>query len=227
MTLARRVTAEALGTFGLVFFVCASVVVGALPNTGVGLMTVALTQALALAVLVTMFINISGAHFNPAVTVGFLVARRIGPGDALLYLTAQLGGAVAAAWVVDALFPFSAVSTSLLGTPMIQNGLNLTGAILIEAVLTFFLMLAIYGTAVAPTAPKVGGFGIGLALFFLVVVGGPLTGAALNPARALGPALVSGTWLGHVVYWIGPMAGAVVAAVVWERLLLERTPAAA
>ena len=227
MPLSRRILAEAIGTFGLVFFCAGGIVVGALPNTGIGLMGVALTQALALGVLVTAFMNISGAHFNPAVTLGFLVGGRIRPGHAAGYITVQLVAAVAAAWVVTALVPGNAVMASGLGTPMIQHGVTLGQAIAIEAVLTFFLMSAYYGTAVAPTAPAVGGFGIGLVLFFGLMVGGPLTGAAMNPARAFGPAAVSGNWLGHVVYWIGPMVGAVVAALVWERGLIERkTPGA-
>lgn len=222
MPLSRRILAEAIGTFGLVFFCAGGIVVGALPNTGIGLMGVALTQALALGVLVTAFMNISGAHFNPAVTLGFLVGGRIRPGPAAGYITVQLVAAVAAAWLVTALLPGSAVMATALGTPMIQNGMTLWQAIAIEAVLTFFLMSAFYGTVVAPTAPAVGGFGIGLVMFFGIMVGGPLTGAAVNPARALGPALISGNWIGHVVYWIGPLVGAVVAAVVWERGLMDR-----
>lgn len=222
MPLSRRILAEALGTFGLVFFCCGVIVAGALPNTGIGLMSVALAQALALGVLVTCFMNISGAHFNPAVTLAFLVVGRIRPGPAGGYLVAQLVGAVAGAWLVNALMPAPAVQVAGLGTPMLQNGIALGMAVGFEVVLTFFLMLAIYGTAVAPTAPAVGGFGIGLVLFFDIMVGGPLTGAAMNPARAFGPALVSGNWIGHVVYWIGPIVGAVLAALLWERGLMDR-----
>lgn len=222
MPLSRRILAEAIGTLGLVFFCCGVIVAGALPNTGIGLMSVALAQALALGVLVTCFMNISGAHFNPAVTLGFLVVGRIKPGPAGAYILAQLIGAIAGAWLVDALMPGPVVQVAGLGTPMLQNGIALGTAVGLEAVLTFFLMSAFYGTVVAPTAPAVGGFGIGLVLFFDIMVGGPLTGAAMNPARALGPALVSGNWIGHVVYWIGPIIGAVVAALVWERGLMER-----
>jgi len=224
MPLSRRILAEAIGTFGLVFFCAGGIVAGALPNTGIGLMGVALTQALALGVLVTAFMNISGAHFNPAVTLGFLVGGRIRPGPAAAYITVQLVAAVAAAWLVTALLPGNAVMAAALGTPMIQNGITLGQAIAIEAVLTFFLVSAYYGTAVAPTAPAVGGFGIGLVLFVAIMIGGPLTGASINPARAFGPAAVSGNWLGHMAYWIGPMVGAVAAALVWERGLMERTP---
>ena len=85
-------------------------------------------------------------------------------------------------------------------------------------------MSAVFGTAVSPDAPRVGGFGIGLVLLFDILVGGPLTGAAMNPARAFGPALVSGEWLGHVVYWVGPIAGAILAALLWEYVLLPKVP---
>ena len=84
---------------------------------------------------------------------------------------------------------------------------------------------AVFGTAVSPDAPRVAGFGIGLVLLFDILVGGPLTGAAMNPARAFGPALVSGQWLGHVVYWVGPIAGAILAALLWQYVLLPKTPA--
>jgi glycerol uptake facilitator-like aquaporin len=88
--------------------------------------------------------------------------------------------------------------------------------------MAFFLVSAVFGTCVNPAAPKVGGFGIGLALYFDILVGGPLTGAAVNPARAFGPALVSGQWVGHAVYWVGPIVGGVLAALFWEYVLLPR-----
>ncbi|MGI8819080.1 MAG: aquaporin, partial [Gemmatimonadales bacterium] len=97
-------------------------------------------------------------------------------------------------------------------------------AIGIEVVLTFFLVSAVFGTAVSPDAPRIAGFGIGLVLLFDILVGGPLTGAAMNPARAFGPALVSGQWLGQGVYWIGPIVGAILAALVWQYVLLPKTP---
>ena len=95
-------------------------------------------------------------------------------------------------------------------------------AIGIEAILTFFLVSAVFGTAVSSQAPKVGGFGIGLVLLFDILVGGPLTGAAMNPARALGPALVAGEWVGQAVFWVGPLLGGAVAALVWGKVLLPK-----
>jgi len=83
----------------------------------------------------------------------------------------------------------------------------------------------VFGTCVHPEAPRVGGFGIGLVLVFDIIVGGPLTGAAMNPARAFGPALVSGQWVGQIVYWIGPLVGGILAGLLWEYVLLPRAQA--
>ena len=224
-SLARRLTAEALGTFGLVFIGAAVVVVnGGFPNSGIGLLGIALAHAVVLSVMVTATMTISGGHLNPAVTAGLLVARRIDAGSAAAYIVAQLVAAVIAAVLVKLLLPPHAVRAALLGVPVIASSVSLGQAIGIELVLTFFLVSAVFGTAVSPDAPRVGGFGIGLVLLFDILVGGPLTSAAMNPARAFGPALVAGTWVGQLVYWIGPIVGGILAALLWEYVLLPRTP---
>lgn len=227
MDLTRRAIAEALGTFGLAFIGCGVVVASALPDSGIGLLEIAIAHAVVLSIMVSATMNISGAHINPAVTVGLLVARRITPRDAGVYVVAQLAGALLGAWLVQAFMPATAATATSLGTPALQNGVTLTSGIAIEAVMTFFLMSAIYGTAVAPTAPAVGGFGIGLTLLFLILFGGPLTGAAMNPARAFGPAVVTGNYLGQAVYWLGPVIGAVAAALLWESMLIKKPAPAA
>jgi MIP family channel proteins len=220
-SLARRLVAEALGTFGLVFVGAAVVVVnGGFPNSGIGLIGIALAHALVLSVMITATMTISGGHLNPAVTIGLLVARRIAPGAALAYIVAQLAAACVAALLVKLLLPPEAVRNALLGVPVIANSISFNQAIGLEAILTFFLVSAVFGTAVSLDAPRVGGFGIGLVLLFDILVGGPLTGAAMNPARAFGPALVAGEWVGHLVYWIGPILGGVLAALLWEYFLL-------
>jgi MIP family channel proteins len=224
-SLARRLVAEALGTFGLVFVGAAVVVVnGGFPNSGIGLLGIALAHAVVLSVMITATMTISGGHLNPAVTIGLLATRRIGPGSALAYIVAQLAAAVLAAFLVKALLPVAAVRNALVGVPVIAGSITLGQAIGLELILTFFLMFAVYGTAVSPDAPRVGGFGIGLVLLFDILVGGPLTGAAMNPARAFGPAVVSGEWVGHIVYWAGPIVGALLAALLWEYFLLPRGP---
>ena len=227
-SLARRLVAEALGTFGLVFIGAAVVVVnGGFPNSGIGLLGIALAHAVVLAVMITATMTISGGHLNPAVTIGLLATRRIDPVSALAYIVTQLAAACAAAFLVKALLPPAAVRSALLGVPVIASSITLGQAIGMEAVLTFFLMSAVFGTAVSPDAPRVAGFGIGLVLLFDILVGGPLTGAAMNPARAFGPALVQGEWLGHVVYWVGPILGALLAALLWQHVLLPKSPVTA
>ena len=224
-SLARRLTAEALGTFGLVFVGAAVVVVnGGFPNSGIGLLGIALAHAVVLSVMISATMTISGGHLNPAVTLALLVRRRIDLPSAAGYILTQLAAAVVAALLVRLLLPQNAVRNAMLGVPVIASTVSLGQAIGIELVLTFFLVSAVYGTAVSPDAPRVAGFGIGLVLLFDILVGGPLTGAAMNPARAFGPALVSGQWVGHLVYWIGPIAGAILAALLWEFLLLPRAP---
>jgi aquaporin Z len=158
------------------------------------------------------------------VTVGLLVTRRIDLRSAAAYVVVQLAAAWLAALLVKLLLPAAAVRSALLGVPVIASSVTLNQAIGIELVLTFFLVSAVFGTAVSPDAPRVAGFGIGLVLLFDILVGGPLTGAAMNPARAFGPAAVSGQWLGHVVYWVGPLAGGILAALLWEHVLLPKTP---
>lgn len=221
--LGRRLVAEALGTFGLVFVGAAVVVVnGGFPNSGIGLLGIALAHAVVLSVMVTATMTISGGHLNPAITVALLAVRRIDPVSAVAYIVTQLAAAVVAAYAVKLLLPPGAVRGALLGVPVIASSVTLGQAIGIEAVLTFFLVTAVFGTAVSPDAPRVAGFGIGLVLLFDILVGGPLTGAAMNPARAFGPALVANQWLGHVVYWAGPLVGGIVASLLWESVLMPR-----
>ncbi len=225
-TLTRRLAAEALGTFGLVFIGSAVVVVNAFPNGDSGILGIAVAHAFVLAIMITATMNISGGHLNPAVTLGLLVARKIDLRTALPYIAAQLAGAVLGALLVKYAIPSNVGRILSYGTPVIASSVTMAQAITLEAVLTFFLVSAVFGTAVSPEAPKVGGFGIGLVLLFAILVGGPLSGAALNPARAFGPALVSGNWLGQAVWWVGPLLGGLAAGVLWKLVLLppENTP---
>lgn len=215
-----RLLAECIGTYALVFFGCGAVVVAA--GTGIGLLGIALAHAIALGVMITATMQVSGGHLNPAVTLGLLSIRRIDAPAAAGYIVAQLAGAVLAAWSLTLLLPAALVSAGTLGTPALIDTLDLPRGIALEAIFTFFLMSAVMGTAVAEGAPKVGGFGIGLVLLFDILVGGSLTGAAMNPARAFGPALVTSTWYAQPVWWIGPIVGAVLAAQLWDRVILKR-----
>jgi MIP family channel proteins len=220
-SLLRRSLAEAVGTFGLVFIGCASVASRYFGEANYGLLGIAMAHAIVLSVMITATMSISGGHLNPAVTIGLLVARRATGRTAAAYIAAQLVGAVFGALLLRFLWPVNLTRAISLGTPTIAGNIVVSQAIGIEAVLTFFLVSAVFGTCVNPNAPKVGGFGVGLVLLFDIMVGGNLTGAAMNPARAFGPALVSGQWVGHGVYWVGPLLGGIIAALLWEHVLLK------
>ena len=220
----RKLLAEAIGTF---FFCFAGI--GAILSTqepidsGAGLVGIALAHGLALSVAVNVFGGISGAHFNPAVTIGFLSTGRIKVPEAVQYIIAQLIGAAVAALACKFIFPQEAISSGNLGIPLPGGEWVTTDVLLLtEFILTFLLMTAIFGTAVDERgkAVKIGGFGIGLAVAFDILCGGPVTGASMNPARSFGPALVQGHFDLHHWYWLAPVAGAVVAALIYHHVLL-------
>lgn len=222
----RPLTAEFVGTFALVFIGAGAVVVDFAKGNALGLLGIALAHAVVLSVMVTALMRISGAHFNPAVTFGLWLANKIEAKDAGLYVAVQLVAAVAGAFLVKSLFPAVAGEITGYGTPRIAGDVSFVQAIVIEAVLTFFLVSAVFGTAVSSEAPSgIGGFGIGLVLLFDMLVGGPLTGAAMNPARAFGPAVIAWEWVAQGVYWIGPLLGGAVAALLWGKILLPKADA--
>jgi aquaporin Z len=218
--------AEAIGTFGLIFFGAGSIIMNEFTGGGVGLVGIALAHGVALAVVITATAHISGGHINPAVTIGAWVGKAIDSRMAVVYIVAQLLGAVVAASLLAGLYPPAAVSAASLGTPMLADGVSTSTAIMIEAILTFFLVFTVFGTAIDSRAPNLGGWAIGLVLVFDILAGGPLTGASMNPARTFGPALVGGHWADHIVYWVGPILGGIVAAGVYSRLLMPRAAAA-
>ena len=219
----RPLTAEFIGTFGLVFIGAGSIVVNEARSGALGLLGVALAHAVVLSVMVTALMRISGAHFNPAVTFGLWLANKINAKDAGFYVLTQLVAAVVAALLVKTLLPSVAGEITGYGVPRIASDVDLIQAIVIEAILTFFLVSAVFGTAVSPEAPSgIGGFGIGLVLLFDILVGGPLTGAAMNPARAFGPAAIANDWIGQGAFWIGPLLGGAVAALLWGKVLLPK-----
>lgn len=215
----RAPVAELVGTALFVFFGAGSVVANA-AGIPLGPTGIALAHGVGISVLITMTMAISGGHLNPAVSLALWLAQKIDGRRFAFYVAAQLLGAIIGALLVKAFFPTGVGRVTSLGTPQISGALTLYEAIALEAVLTFFLVSAVFGTYVHPAAPRVGGFGIGLAIFTCVLACGSLTGAAMNPARAFGPALVSLDWHGQIIYWIGPGLGAAIAAALWRFLLL-------
>jgi len=222
----NALVAEIVGTF-LFFFVGigAAVQVG---TDAAGLVVVALAHGVVLAVMVSALGAVSGAHFNPAVTFAVWLAGQIPGRRALSYIIAQLIGGLAAAWALRAVFSPTLAPT--LGRPTLGAGIDPIVAIGIEAVLTAVLLIAVFGTAIDPRGPKVGGLAIGLAVAADILMGGPLTGAAMNPARWFAPAAVTGVWDNSFVWILGPLIGATLAALAYRYFFLPeadllRTPA--
>ena len=220
----KALVAEFLGTFYLCFAGIAAILSStSAVGGGAGLVGIALAHGLALSIAVSAFGGISGAHFNPAVTLGFLVTRRIGASLAARYIVVQLFAASVAAAACQALFPGAAVAEAHLGIPLPAPWASTSIVLCAEFILTFLLMTSIFGTAIDDRgrAVKIGGFGIGLTVAFDILAGGPVTGASMNPARSFGPAFVSGYWQGHWMYWVAPIAGACAAALVYQHILLD------
>lgn len=220
----RSLIGEFVGTFALIFIGAGSIVTNQLTKGAVGLPGIAAAHGLVLAIMISAIGHISGAHFNPAVTFGIWIARKISTPLAALYIATQLIAAVVGGFILLAIFPSSAWQPVHLGTPGLGNGASFGTGVLLEAVLTFFLVFAVFGVAVDVRGPFKGiaGFGIGLVVAFDILMGGPLTGASMNPARTFGPAVASGFWQDHLVYWIGPLIGAAIAAAVYGYVLLPR-----
>jgi aquaporin TIP len=215
----RHFVAEFVGTFALVFVGGGAIMASALARNPASITQVALAHGLILAIMVTATMRVSG-HLNPAVTVGFVVTRRIDPVMAMVYVIAQVLAAVLAAYALRALFPAEIATAARLGGQSIAIEVSTGQAIVLEFIATFFLVFVVFGTAVDPRAPQVGGFAIGLTVAADILAIGPLTGGSMNPARSFGPAVASGIFEGQAVYWIGPILGGIAAALVYEALFI-------
>jgi aquaporin TIP len=210
----RRGVAEFVGAFTLIFIGGGAGIV-----SGNDIVAVALANGLAIGIMVSNLGHISGGHFNPAITLAFVLARRITGRLAVVYWIAQLAGAVAAALLLRGIFLHNA---SLAAVPHV-TGVSQWRGLLIEIVLTFFLVWAVWATAVDPRGAfkSIAGLAIGLTITMDVFAGGPVTGAAMNPARAFGPQLVENFWGAGWVYYVGPPLGALIAALAYEWLYLR------
>lgn len=217
----RHFIAEFIGTFALVFVGSGAIMSAHISGSSSALIEVALAHGLVLAVLVSALMRISG-HFNPAVTLAFLAARRIEVMMAALYIIAQIIGAVAAAYALKATFPEAVFIATRGGGQSIA--LDTTGgqAFLLEGVATFLLVFVIYGTVVDLRGPKIGGLGIGFVVAADILAIGGRTGASMNPARSFGPAVASGVFEAQLLYWLAPIAGALLAALLYEFLFMRR-----
>jgi MIP family channel proteins len=210
--------AEFIGVFALVFVGGGAIMMS--HDQPVGLVAIALAHGLILGILISATMRISG-HLNPAVTLGFLATRRIDAVMAGVHIVAQLLGAMVAAYALRALIPAEVFDATRGGGQSVALSISTGQAIAIEAIATFFLTFAVFGTAVDQKGPKLGGFAIGATLSAFILAIGPLTGASLNPARSFGPAVASGTFEGLLIYFVGPIVGAVAAALIYEATFLK------
>jgi len=211
----RRSVAEFVGTFALIF-AGAGAVAFARTTTDI-----ALANGLVIAVMVSAVGLISGGFFNPAITIAFLITRRIHATLAGLYLIVQFGAAALAALLLKWVLPKAAADGTHLGAPALSS-ISSGKGVVVEAVLTFFLVWVVFATAVdrRGTFKQIAGLAIGLTIVFDALVGVGLTGAAMNPARAFGPELVANDWTNFWVWYVGPIAGGAIAALLYEGLYL-------
>ena len=214
----RPLVAEFIGTFALIF-----VGIGAIKTAGHDVLAVALAHGLTIAAFVAATLHISGGQLNPAVTFGLVCGGHMTVGAAIRYWIAQCLGGISAAFICLSLFGPDVVVN---GTPQLAIGLTPGQGILIEGILTFFLVFVVHGTAVDTRSRTPAALAIGATITLGILFGGPLTGAAMNPARVLGPAVAAGFWKAHYVYWIGPLLGGALGGLVY-RVFIERKPATA
>ena len=225
----RAWLAEAIATFCLVFFGPLSITVAAaLFGTGLsieGILMIAAAHGAAIGIMIYAFGHISGAHINPAVTIAMVATRNIKGPDAAGYIGSQIVGAIVAAYAHMALLPVygAEVHFGTQGGPSEFLNFSAAAGVGAEMIFTFFLVTTIFMAAVhKKAAAGMAGIAIGGMIFLLHVVGVPLTGASMNPARTLGPAIVSGYWDYHWIYWVGPIAGALIAGFIMQYIYVKK-----
>jgi MIP family channel proteins len=231
-TLSKRMLAEFIGTFMFVFLGAGSAI-GAYvafgtTNPAVALLIAALGNGIGLGISISATLGVSGGALNPAVTIGLLVGGKLPAKDVVPYILAEVVGAILASFSLVAFTPFAAGKSVNWGAPAIGGGESIAGAFAIEAIMTFFLVFIVYGTIVESKSQQLAGLAVGLIVLADVFIGGPLTGAAMNPARATGPLVVaaiystinSNLWY---IDWIAPIIGAIIAGLSW-RVLKTTSP---
>ncbi len=226
-SLGKAAVAEFVATFALIF-VGAGAVITAVGTGQLNLVGVALAHGLVLAIMVSLTGHISGGLVNPAVTIALWVAGKMSTPRAGVLILVQLLGAVAGALLLRFVVGGHLFDAGGAGVPALGPDVAVGKGIVLEAILTFFLVFAVFGTAVDDRGPwnKTAGFTIGLVIAFDILAFGPFTGAAMNPARWFGPALVGGLWDDAIVWIVGPLAGAIIASVLYVGVFLRgREPA--
>ena len=209
----KNLVAEFVGTFALIFIGAGALAIGA-----GGLVGVALAHGLVIVTFAYAYGHISGTHINPAVTLGLLIAGEIEFVAAIGYWIVQLLGGILGAVVLNAVLP----EAGDLGVTILGEGVTPIQGLVVEIVLTFFLVNTIFNTAVSGKVGNFAGLAIGLTLVLSILMGGPLTRASLNPARTLGPAVVSGNYADIWLYFVGPFVGAILAALLYIGVLKDK-----
>lgn len=223
----RAYMAEFIATLALVYAGAGSIIANRLlidqGEPGIGLVGIAFAHGIVLAVMVSATMHISGGHVNPAVTFGVWVSRKIDGTNALLYVVSQLLGGVVGGLLLLASFPASAWEPVNLGATVLSGEIGIGTGIVVEAVLTFFLVFTVMATGVDKRGSgQIAGLAIGFVLIFDILAGGALTGASMNPARSLGSAAPIGFFPDHhIIYWIGPLLGGLIAGAVYGFFLLR------
>ena len=224
----RNWFAEAIATYALVFFGPLAIILSVVAfGDGLSIesiIMIALAHGAAVGLMVYAFGHISGAHINPAVTIPMMITKKISVGDGIGYIIFQLIGAVVAAFSLKAILPElgAKVNFGTQGGPSELLNNSVMAGITVEIILTFFLVTVIFLTAVHKKAPAgIHGISIGGMVFLLHLVGVPLTGASMNPARTFGPAVVSGFWELHWLYWVAPIIGGIIAGVIMNYIFVN------
>jgi aquaporin Z len=225
--MAEKLTAEFIGTLTLIFIGAGSIVVAG--ANGFDILGIAIAHGLAIGVMVSAVGHISGGHFNPAVTLGAWITQKIKTKDAAAYWIVQAAGGVGGAALLKVALPKVLTEPVRLGVPQLAPQISTGQGVLIEAILTFFLVWVIFATAIDPEGAfgKIAGLAIGFTITLDILMGGAWTGAAMNPARFLGPALIGGHWDHWYIWFVGPAAGGIIAAALYDGLMIRRPGSAA
>ena len=221
----RATLAELIATFLFVFLGAGSVIVsGGLPNgelDAARLLLIAIAHGSGIALLAYATANISGGHINPAVTFAAVITKKVGPTRGLMFVAAQLVGAVAGALLLLATIP-EAADTNL-GAHALGTEVSVGMGLLMEVAVTFVLVFVIFATAVDPRGMgNLAPLAIGLTVLVGHLVAVPITGASMNPARSFGPALVAGEWTDQWIYWVGPLLGGAIAGLLYQFAFMNR-----
>ena len=222
----KKYLAELLGTFALIFIgsgsVCANYYLVKNGSPGFGLLGIAIAFGFVVVAVAYSLGYISGAHINPAVTISMIATRRIKAGVGGMYIVSQIAGATLGGYLLKLLFP-EALASVFLGTCALGSDVTVTQAIVMEAVITFLLVFVVYATVVDKrSTPALAGLAIGFVVLFGVMVGGAISGGSMNPARVFGPAMASGHFANHYVWWIGPILGGVTAGFTYDLFFAEK-----